>query len=477
MKNFLNENFLLQDTTAQQLYHECAEGLPIIDYHCHLDPRLIAEDHHFRSITELWLDGDHYKWRAMRANGVEEALVTGRETSDWDRFEAWAHTVPYTMRNPLYHWTHMELKSAFGITRRLSSTTARDIFEETNERLQNDPAMTARGLMRRYSVEVVCTTDDPVDDLRYHRQLRDEGFEIKVLPTWRPDKALVVDSPADFRNYVEKLSAATDKDILRFSDFVDALQSRHDYFADMGCRLSDHGLSTFYDKPYSDAYINRVFDKALRGDCPDAGECDKFRSAMLYILALQDYEAGWTQQFHYGPLRNNSTRLYQSFGPDAGGDSMGDERTAHSMAHFLDRLDREGRLARTILYNINPADNAMVATMVGNFQDGSVPGKIQWGAGWWFLDQKDGIEQQLNTLSAQGLLSRFVGMLTDSRSFLSYPRHDYFRRILCNLIGTDIDAGLIPYDGYERQRIHEMIGDICYHNARRYFKFYGNEKE
>ena len=371
----------------------------------------------------------------------------------------------------------MELKSAFGITRRLSPTTARDIFEETNERLQNDPVMTARGLMRRYGVEVVCTTDDPVDDLRYHRQLRDEGFEIKVLPTWRPDKALVVDSPADFRNYVEKLSAATDKDILRFSDFVDALQSRHDYFADMGCRLSDHGLSTFYAKPYSDADINRVFDKALRGDCPDAGECDMFRSAMLYILALQDYEAGWTQQFHYGPLRNNSTRLYQSFGPDAGGDSMGDERTAQSMAHFLDRLDREGRLARTILYNINPADNAMVATMVGNFQDGSVPGKIQWGAGWWFLDQKDGIEQQLNTLSAQGLLSRFVGMLTDSRSFLSYPRHDYFRRILCNLIGTDIDAGLIPYDGYERQRLHEMIGDICYHNARRYFKFYGNEKE
>ena len=469
MNNFMDENFLLQGTTAQTLYHECAKHLPIIDYHCHLDPRMIAEDHRFRSITELWLDGDHYKWRAMRANGVAEALVTGREASDWARFEAWAGTVPYTLRNPLYHWTHLELRSAFGIDRRLNPETARDIFEETNDRLQNDPAMTARGLMRRYGVEVVCTTDDPVDDLRYHRQLRDEGFDIKVLPTWRPDKALRVDAPADFRDYVGKLSAASDRDIRRFPDFVDALQRRHDYFADMGCRLSDHGLSAFDAEPYSDAEVNRVFDKVMRGDSPSEGECALFRSAMLYILALQDYEAGWAQQFHYGPLRNNSTRLYQSFGPDAGCDSMGDERTAQSMARFLDRLDRERRLTRTILYNINPADNAMVATMVGNFQDGTMPGKIQWGAGWWFLDQKDGIEQQLNTLSAQGLLSRFVGMLTDSRSFLSYPRHDYFRRILCNLIGADIDAGLLPFDGFEQRRIREMVADICYHNARRYF--------
>lgn len=470
----MDENFLLQGPTAQMLYHEQAEGLPIIDYHCHLNPRLVAENHRFRSITELWLDGDHYKWRAMRANGVGEHLITGREASDWQRFEAWAATVPYTLRNPLYHWTHMELRSAFGITRRLNPETARSIFDEANERLQYDPSMTARGLMRHYGVEVVCTTDDPVDDLRYHRQLRDEGFATKVLPTWRPDKAMRVDEPDLFREYVGRLSVAADVDIRRFPDFVDALQRRHDYFASMGCRLSDHGILAFDAETWTEDEVAHVFDKALRGTMPTEQECAQFRSAMLHLLALQDYEAGWAQQFHYGALRNNTTRLFQRLGPDVGCDSIGDQRTAEPMARFLDCLDREGRLARTILYNLNPADNAMVATMIGNFQDGTFPGKVQWGSGWWFLDQKDGMEQQMNTLSAQGLLSRFVGMLTDSRSFLSYPRHEYFRRILCNLIGSDIDAGLLPYDGYEQQRIHDMVRDICYYNAKQYFRLSPN---
>lgn len=465
----MDENFVLQGATAQTLYHEQAEGLPIIDYHCHLDPRLIAEDHRFRSITELWLDGDHYKWRAMRANGVEERLVTGREAEDWERFEAWAHTVPYALRNPLYHWTHMELRSAFGITSRLNPETARAIYEECNDRLRNDPSMSARGLMRRYGVEVVCTTDDPVDDLRHHRQLHDEGFEILVLPTWRPDKAMQVDSPDAFREYVGRLSAAADTDIRRFPDFLDALQRRHDYFADMGCRLSDHGLSAFDSEPYTEADLCVVFDKLLAGSMSSEVECARFRSAMLHFFAQQDYEAGWAQQYHFGPLRNTNTRLFRQLGPDIGCDSMGDSKTAESLARFLDRLDSEGCLARTILYNLNPADNTMMATMIGNFQDGTLPGKIQWGSGWWFLDQKDGMEQQMNTLSTQGLLSRFVGMLTDSRSFLSYPRHDYFRRILCNLIGADIDAGLLPFDGYEEKRIRDMVSDICYYNAKRYF--------
>lgn len=466
----MDENFLLQGPTAQALYHEQAEGLPIIDYHCHLNPRLVAEDYRFRSITELWLDGDHYKWRAMRSNGVGEHLVTGREASDWQRFEAWAQTVPYTLRNPLYHWTHMELRSAFGITRRLNPETARAIFDETNERLQCDPSMTARGLMRRYGVEVVCTTDDPVDDMRYHRQLRDEGFEIRVLPTWRPDKAMQVSQPEAFREYVGLLSAAADVDIRRFPDFVDALQRRHDYFASMGCRLSDHGISAFDAEVWTEDEVSVVFDKALCGQVPTEQECALFRSAMLHIFAVQDYEADWAQQFHYGPLRNTRTRLFRQLGPDVGCDSMGDRRTAEPMARFLDRLDQEGHLTRTILYNINPADNAMVATMIGNFQDGTLPGKVQWGSGWWFLDQRDGMEQQMNTLSAQGLLSCFVGMLTDSRSFLSYPRHEYFRRILCNLIGSDIDAGLLPFDGYEQQRIRDMVRDICYFNAKRYLR-------
>ncbi|MCR5180307.1 MAG: glucuronate isomerase, partial [Bacteroidaceae bacterium] len=448
MKPFMDKDFLLQTTTAQELYHRHAASQPIIDYHCHLDPTMVAEDHRFRSITELWLGGDHYKWRAMRTNGVPESLITG-ESSDWEKFEAWAATVPYTFRNPLYHWTHLELKTAFGIHDRLNPQTARTIYDACNDRLQNDPAFTARGLMRRYRVEVVCTTDDPVDDLHQHRAVKESGFEVRMLPAWRPDKAMAVENPKTFRAYVERLGEAADVSIRTFSDFQDALQRRHDFFHAEGCRLSDHGLEEFYAEPYTDTEIDVVFEKVLDGFSLDDSEILKFKSAMLYFFAVQDAEAGWVQQYHYGAMRNNNSRMMAQLGPDTGFDSIGQWQTARSMARFLDLLDGEGHLAKTILYNLNPADNEMVATMLGNFQDGSVAGKIQWGSGWWFLDQKDGMERQMNALSLLGLLSRFVGMLTDSRSFLSYPRHEYFRRTLCNLLGNDIEQGLLPFTGYE----------------------------
>ena len=470
MKAFMDENFLLETDIAQELYHRHAAPQPIIDYHCHLDPAMVADDYRFRSITELWLGGDHYKWRAMRTNGVHERLITG-DASDWEKFEAWAVTMPYCLRNPLYHWTHLELKTAFGINKRLSPQTAREIYDACNDRLQHDPAFTARGLMRHYNVEMVCTTDDPVDDLRHHRAVRESGFEIKMLPAWRPDKAMGVENPKAFGEYVKRLGEAADMDIRTFADFTDALQRRHDFFHAEGCRLSDHGIEEFYAEPYTDSEISVIFNNAFNGAELTKQEIRKFKSAMLYFFAVQDAETDWVQQYHYGPLRNNCTRLFQQLGPDIGCDSIGDARTAQAMARFLDQLDYEGHLARTILYNINPADNAMLATMIGNFQDGSVAGKIQWGSGWWFMDQKDGMERQLNTLSQLGLLSRFVGMLTDSRSFLSYPRHEYFRRTLCNLLGNDFEQGLLPFSGYEEQRVRQMVEDICYNNAKAYFSF------
>ena len=478
MKPFMDENFLLQTETAQQLYHQHAKGLPIIDYHCHLSPQMVAEDHRFRSITELWLGGDHYKWRAMRSNGVDERLCTGTDTSDWEKFEAWAATVPYCFRNPLYHWTHLELKTAFGINKLLNPETAREIFDACNDRLQNDPAFTARGLMQHYNVEVVCTTDDPVDDLHHHRNYAEivngkssNGKLPKMLPAWRPDKAMAVENAANFRAYVERLAAAADVDIRTFSDFIDALQRRHDFFHEQGSRLSDHGLEEFYAENYTDSEIDVIFNKVYSGEELSDLEIRKFKSAMLYIFAVQDHAAGWTQQYHYGAMRDNNSRMFRQLGPDTGFDSIGEFQTARAMSRFLDLLDNEGRLAKTILYNLNPSANEVVATMLGNFQDGSVAGKIQWGSGWWFLDQKDGMERQLNARSLLGLLSRFVGMLTDSRSFLSYPRHEYFRRTLCNLIGKDIEQGELPYTGYEAKRMQQMVEDICYYNAKRYFEF------
>ena len=467
----MDENFLLQTPTAQKLYHEHAAGMPIIDYHCHLIPKMVADDHKFSSITEIWLGGDHYKWRAMRSNGVPERFCTGTDTTDWEKFEKWAETVPYTFRNPLYHWTHLELKTAFGIDKLLNPETAREIFEACNDKLQNDPTMTARGLMRRYNVETVCTTDDPVDSLEYHKAVADSGFEIKMLPTWRPDKAMAVENPAAFRAYVEKLAEVSGVEINKFQDMVDALQKRHDFFESMGCRLSDHGIEEFYAADYTQDEIDAIFNKVYGGKELSKEEIHKFKSAMLVVFGEMDYESGWTQQFHYGAIRDNNSKMFKLLGPDTGFDSIGEFTTAKSMSKFLDTLNSRGKLTKTILYNLNPCANEVIATMLGNFQDGSVAGKIQFGSGWWFLDQKDGMQKQMNALSVLGLLSRFVGMLTGSRSFLSYPRHEYFRRTLCNLVGNDIENGEVPYTGYEEARVNKMIEDICYNNAKNYFKF------
>lgn len=468
MKQFLDDNFVLQTETAQQLYHEHAKKLPIIDYHCHLDPKLIAENYQFDNLGEIWLAGDHYKWRAMRTNGVDERFCTGKDTTDWEKFEKWAETVPYTMRNPLYHWTHLELKTAFGVTKLLKPETAKEIFDICTAKLRT-PEFSARGMMKHYNVETVCTTDDPVDSLEYHLSLKKEGFSIKILPTWRPDKAMAVEVPTDFRAYVEKLSAVSGVSISKFADLIAALRNRHDFFASVGCKLSDHGIEEFYAEDYTTAEIENIFNKVYGGKELTKEEIIKFKSAMLVEGAIMDWEKGWTQQFHYGAIRNNNTRLFNQLGPDTGFDSIGDFTIAKAMSKFFNRLDTNNQLAKTIIYNLNPRDNDLIATMIGNFQDGSVAGKIQFGSGWWFLDQKTGMEAQMNSLSNLGLLSRFVGMLTDSRSFLSYPRHEYFRRILCNLIGNDVEEGLLPAS--ELPFLGQLVENVSYYNAKNFFKF------
>lgn len=467
MKTFNDQDFLLQNETAKMLYHEHACKLPIIDYHCHLDPKMVADDFRFDTITQLWLGGDHYKWRAMRTAGVSEYYITG-EASDWEKFEKWAEVVPYLFRNPLYHWTHLELRTAFGITKTLNPTTAKEIYDECNAKLQSD-AYSARQLMSHYKVEAVCTTDDPIDSLEYHIQVAQSGFETKMLPTWRPDKAMAVEKPADFKAYVEKLATVSGCTIAKFADLVAALQVRHDFFAAQGCKLSDHGLEEFYAADYTQAEIEAIFDKVYGGAELTKEEIVQFKSAMLIIFAEMDYEKGWTQQFHYGVMRNNNSKMFKKLGADTGFDSIGTYTTGQALSTFLDKLNSNDKLAKTILYNINPGDNAMLGTMIGNFQDGEIAGKIQFGSGWWFLDQKDGMTQQMNTLSVLGLLSKFVGMLTDSRSLVSYPRHEYFRRILCNLIGTDVENGEIPCT--EMDRVKAMVEDICYYNAKNYFGF------
>lgn len=466
MKQFMDENFLLQTTTAQELYHNHAAKMPIIDFHCHLIPEMIKENHQFKSITELWLGGDHYKWRAMRSNGVPERYCTG-DASDWEKFEKWAETVPYTMRNPLYHWTHLELKTCFGIDKILSPKTAREIYDECNEKLKQ-PEFFAQNLMKHYNVECVCTTDDPVDDLHCHEYLKEHPFGVKVIPAWRPDKAMSPEKP-DFAQYVQQMEKAADQSITSFNDYIDAIGKRHKFFEEHGCRLADHGVEEFYAEDYTDAEIEAIFQKAVTGKALTHEEIVKFKSAMLIIFGEMDYESDWAQQYHYGAIRDNNTLMYKKLGPDTGFDSIGEFNTAKSMSRFLDKLNTEGKLTRTILYNLNPAANEVLATMLGNFQDGSMPGKIQWGSGWWFLDQKDGMTKQMNALSLLGLLSRFVGMLTDSRSFISYPRHEYFRRVLCNLFGNDVENGELPAS--ELDFIGQIVENICYYNAKNYFKF------
>jgi glucuronate isomerase len=464
MKKFLDDNFLLTNETAENLYHTHAASMPIIDYHCHLPPEDIASDRKFENLTKAWLEGDHYKWRGMRSNGVNEKYITG-DATDWEKFQKWAETVPFTMRNPLYHWTHMELKKPFGVQQLLNKDSARSIYDTCNSLLEK-PEFTCRGLMRQFKVEAVCTTDDPANNLDSHRAVKESGFEIKVLPTFRPDKAMAVENTEGFNAYMEKLGQAADIDIKDFSSLIYAIQNRHDYFASMGCKLSDHGLEQIYAEEFYDHEIQSVFNKIRSGHALNQAEQHKFKSAMLIHFGIMDHEKGWTQQFHLGALRNNNTRMVNMLGPDTGFDSIGDFSHARALSTFLDNLDKENQLTKTILYNLNPADNYLIGTMIGNFNDGSIAGKIQFGSGWWFLDQKEAMEWQINALSNLGLLSRFVGMLTDSRSFLSYPRHDYFRRILCNLIGSDVENGELPN---EIEWLGQMVENICYYNARNFF--------
>ncbi len=466
MKPFMNEDFLLQTETARRLYHDHAKQMPIYDYHCHLSAQEIAEDTQYDNLGECWLGGDHYKWRAMRTNGVAEEFVTG-EKSWREKFQKWAETVPQTLRNPLYHWTHLELQRYFGIDALLSPATADEIYEECTAKLRT-PEFSARNLMRKMNVKLVCTTDDPVDDLRWHKQLQEEGFEVKVLPTFRPDKAANLADPAAYKAYVESLGKAADMQIKDFASLVEAVDKRHEYFHSVGCRLSDHGVAYVPAAEVSASELDAIFKKVMKGKTVSAEEQDAFLAAFLYEAGKMNHKRGWAQQFHVGVFRNNNSRLFEQVGPDAGFDSIADYRQGPGLIRLLDRLDASNQLAKSILYNINPVDNELFATMIGNYQDGSSAGKMQFGSGWWFLDQKDGMEKQMNALSALGLLSRFVGMLTDSRSFLSYPRHEYFRRILCNLIGNDVENGEIPAD---MELLGQMIENICYNNAVEYFGF------
>jgi len=465
MAEFMSEDFLLQTETAKILYHEHAKKMPIYDYHCHLPADQIAADHRFENLTQAWLYGDHYKWRAMRANGIAEKYITG-DANDYEKFEKWAQTVPYCIRNPLYHWTHLELKNPFGVKDKLLGPgTAKEIYETCNEMLRT-PQFSVRNIMRKANVKLVCTTEGPLDSLEHHKKVRADGFEIKVHTAFRPDKAMAVEDVTDLNVFIDKLEAICDMEIASFHLYIEAIRKRHDYFHENGCRLSDHGLETAYAEDYTENEIEKIFDRIKSGKDLDLSQRLKFKSAMMVEFALIDYESGWVQQLHLGALRNNSTRMFKAIGPDIGCDSIGDLQISQPLSKFLDRLDANNTLPKTILYNLNPRDNALCATMVGNFQDGPVPGKMQYGSAWWFLDQKDGMEEQMNVLSNMGLLSRFVGMLTDSRSFLSYPRHEYFRRILCNMLGNDVEAGLLPND---LDLLGKMVEDISFNNAKKYF--------
>ena len=466
MKAFLDQDFLLQSPTAQTLYHQYAAEMPIIDYHNHLVPQQIADDHQFDNITQAWLYGDHYKWRAMRAHGVDEKYITGN-ASDEEKFMKWAETVPYTMRNPLYHWTHLELQRYFGVTEVLNAASAKRIYDHCAALLKT-PEYSVKNLLLKMNVKVLCTTDDPIDDLGYHKQIKASGYAIKVLPTFRPDKAMAVDDVATFNAYVKSLAQVVGYGIQDLSTYKKAIGERHDYFHACGGRLSDHGLEHIYAEDYTEEQIAKIFGQLVSGANVSDHEKWQFKSAMLVYFAHLDHAKGWTQQFHLGALRNNNARLLGSLGPDTGFDSIGDFEQAKPLSKFLNHLDSTNQLAKTILYNLNPGDNELLATMTGNFQDGTIVGKMQFGSGWWFLDQKDGMERQINALSNMGLLSHFVGMLTDSRSFLSFPRHEYFRRILCNLMGQDVENGELPAD---MEWLGKLVKDISYTNASEFFNF------
>jgi len=464
MKKFMDEEFLLQGDAASRLYHDYAENEPIFDYHSHLPPQQIADDINFQNLAQAWLAGDHYKWRGMRSNGIAEKYCTG-EASDEQKFAKWAETVPHTLRNPLYHWTHLELRRYFGVEQLLNTETAKGIYGTCSEMLRS-PEFSVRNLLKRSNVKAVCTTDDPADSLEHHRKIAEDGFDVKVWPTFRPDAAMNADDVPAWNVYVDRLAQSADMLIDSYSALIDALKARHDFFAEMGCCVSDHGLDTAYSEDFKESEIEKIFSRLRSGKEISLEELRKFKSAVMLECGRMDAEKGWVQQLHIGALRNNNTRLFESLGRDIGCDSIHDAPMAVSLSRFLDKLDQDGRLPKTILYNLNPRDNELLATMIGNFQDGTVPGKMQFGSGWWFCDQKDGMERQINALSLLGLLSRFVGMLTDSRSFLSFPRHEYFRRILCNLAGADMEYGELPGDF---ELVGGMVKNICFSNARDYF--------
>jgi glucuronate isomerase len=460
---FMDEKFLLHSRAAQRLYRRFAEKQPIFDYHCHLPPKDIAENRQFRNLFEIWLEGDHYKWRAMRANGVAEKFCTGA-AEPFEKFRAWAATVPQTLRNPLYHWTHLELRRYFGIHELLNEKSAARIWKKANAQLAR-PELTTRGILKKFNVTHLCTTDDPTDDLAHHKKIAVDGVATRVLPAFRPDKALAVHQPAAFNAWVARLAEASGTDIASLEEFTAALKQRHDYFHAQGCRLSDHGLNQCPASPCADKTAAAIFARARRGRAASPEEHAQFGTSMMLHFGRWDAERGWVKQLHLGALRNNNTRLLQQLGPDTGFDCIGDFPQAQALVCYLDMLEREGRLPKVIVYNNNPVDNYVLATVIGSFQDGSLAGKMQFGSGWWFLDQKEGIQWQLNALSNIGLLSRFVGMVTDSRSFMSYPRHEYFRRVLCNLLGQEMESGELPGD---ESLLGAMIGNICYSNARQY---------
>lgn len=464
-KTYINDNFLLHCDEAVQLYHTYASKQPIIDYHCHLPPDQIANNTSYENITQVWINGDHYKWRAMRTYGIDESNITG-DASDVQKFLSWAETVPHTLRNPLYHWTHLELKRYFDIDDLLSSKTASNIFEETKAKL-NTPEYSCQGLINKMNVKVICTTEDPTDDLKHHQRFSKKRVDIKMSTAFRPDKSILINAD-QFNSYIDSLAIVCNMEINSYQDLCDALAARIEYFHVNECRLCDHGLNYIPFREFTAKEVDQIFKKRRNGESLNLVEDEKYQTSMLLFLCEQYHAKGWVQQFHLGALRNNNTRMNTLLGPDTGWDSIGDFSQATTLSKFMDALDSQDQLAKTILYNLNPADNEIMATMIGNFNDGSTKGKIQFGSGWWFLDQKDGIIKQLNALSNMGLLSCFVGMLTDSRSFLSFPRHEYFRRVLCNLLGKEMASGDLPYD-YEL--IGNVVENICYQNANEYFEF------
>ena len=466
MKPFIHDDFLLQSPAARELYHGYAAGMPIVDYHCHLPPAEVAEDTRWENMTRVWLGGDHYKWRALRSNGLDERFITG-DAPDREKFQKFAETMPYLLRNPLFDWSQLELARYFDVLDLLTPATAEKIWQATGEKLAQ-PGFSARGFMTRSNVKLVCTTDDPADTLEHHAAVKASGFATQVLPTWRPDKAMAIDRPAFWNAWLDKLSAAAGMAVQTWDDLLSALQKRHVFFEQSGCRLSDYGLDTLYAEPYTGAEIRGIFTRVRQGGEATREEVAAFRSAFLFEGLAMDAKSDWSAQIHYGAMRNNNTKMFKKLGPDTGFDSIGDWSVAVPMSRLFDRLEQADALPRVVIYTLNPCDNEMIGTMLGNFQRGPEAGRMQFGSGWWFNDQKDGMLRQLEALSQLGLLSRFVGMLTDSRSFLSYTRHEYFRRILCNLLGTDITEGKIPND---IAWAGEIVRDICYRNAVRYFKF------